>query len=68
MKKLLSLAVLVLCFASLCFPALADAAIPPEGYVVRETLTSRPIIPIILAIVIIGIVVLVKIIQTKRRK
>ena len=68
MKKLLPFVLPVLIAFTLCVPALADAAIPPEGYVVRETLTSRPIIPIIIAIVIIGIVVLVKVIQTKRRK
>ena len=68
MKKLLASALLILSTISLSIPALADAALPPAGYVVRENLMTGPIIPIIFCVVVIVIVVLIKVIQTRRRK
>lgn len=68
MKKLLASVLLILSAISLSIPALADAALPPEGYIVRGSLATGPIIPIIFCVVIIVIVVLIKVIQTRRRK
>lgn len=67
MKKLVTLVISVLLTLALSTAALADAAPIPPGWQMRQFL-SRPIVPVILAVLIIAIVILVKAIVKKRRQ
>ena len=67
MKKLVASLVAVFTILALSVPALADIAPLPRPDPVEQA-TKSPIVPIILAVVIIAVVILVKALRKKKGK
>ena len=63
MKKALSIILAVICMLALSIPAFADAIVPT----VEEKSDSWLIVVLIAAVVIIGVVILVRAIRKKRK-
>ena len=66
MKKLFTAVFFSLCLLFFSTAAIADAALPPPEYRLRE-LMENAIVPILIAVVIIAIGVLVKVLKSRKK-